>query len=287
MRQRRTKEETAQLELQIMEVLLEDYPQSVRHVFYRMTNPRLTTPVVKSDHGYKQVQQRISRMRRSSDLPYGWITDATRRGYHVNTFTSASDFLEQMKSYYRADLWSDNESYVEVWCESRSLAGVIEDTCREYAVSLYPAGGFSSMTLIYDAAQYINDVCVDRRDAYVIYIGDYDPAGVLIDKSIESDLRKHLDPSVPLEFIRLGITLEQIELYDLPTKPRKSGDKRSQQVTTTVEADAMPANLMRSLLANEIEEFLPEDAFEKVLVAEESELQALDLVAYQLRRASA
>ncbi len=285
MRQRRTKAEIAQLEYQIMEVLNEDHPQSVRHVFYRMTNPRLTTPVVKSDQGYKQVQQRISKMRRRGDLPYGWISDATRRGYHVPTFANAGDFFEQMRHMYRGDLWVDSENYVEVWCESRSLAGVIEDTCKENAVSLYPSGGFSSLTLPYDAAELINAAYGDRI-VNVLYIGDYDPAGVLIDKKIEEELRLHLDDHIPLNFIRLGINPDQIELYDLPTKPRKPGDKRSQHVITTVEAEAMPAAMMREELSVAIEEFLPYQAFEKVLVAEQSELRALDLVAAQLKEMS-
>ena len=29
-------------------------------------------------------------------LPYGWITDATRRGYFVNTFSDASEFVRRM-----------------------------------------------------------------------------------------------------------------------------------------------------------------------------------------------
>ena len=313
MRIRKTKAEIEQIEAQIYDVLDEDRPQSVRHIFYRMTDPRLTTPVDKTEHGYKQVQSRISIMRRRGDLPYGWITDATRRGFHTETFSSAHDFLERFKYAYRADLWADNPNYVEVWCESRSIAGVIQRTCEEYAVSLYPAGGFSSLTLIYDSAQHINTVCGAKeeseisfksalpllgsifgedfeldddfddneyadaeRTANVIYIGDYDPAGVLIDKSIEKDLRKHL--RVPLRFTRLGINAAQIELYDLPTKPRKKTDRRVLHIKETVEAEAMPAALLREMLAGRIKAFIPEDAWDKVQVAEESEKMALDLV---------
>jgi hypothetical protein len=40
-RARRTRERIEQLDAQILDVLREDHPQSVRHVFYRMTDPRL------------------------------------------------------------------------------------------------------------------------------------------------------------------------------------------------------------------------------------------------------
>jgi hypothetical protein len=85
-----------------------------------------------------------------------------------------------MAGLYRADLWTSSPCYVEVWCESRSIAGVIERDCEELAVSLYPAGGFSSMTLVYEAAEYIKaEITETGKRPIIIYIGDYDPAGVL------------------------------------------------------------------------------------------------------------
>lgn len=271
-RVRRTSAEIDQLDQQIIDVLEEDHPQSVRHVFYRMTNPRLPEPVEKSDRGYRHVQDRVKKLRRNGKVPYGWISDASRRGYFVDTFNGAGDFLKRMSGLYRGDLWGQASVYVEVWCESRSIAGVIQDTCEELAVSLYPCGGFSSITLAHDAAQEINWKCRGKsRDCVIYYIGDYDPAGVLIDKSLERELREHLDQSVNLVFIRLAITMDQIEQLDLPTKPRKIKDRRALHVVETVEAEAMPANVLRGILRASIEQWLPPYALEAVKVAEQSE----------------
>ena len=275
-RNRRTAEEVAQLEKQIYAVLEQDHPQSVRHVFYRMTDPRLPVFVEKSDHGYKQIQHRMTEMRRAGTLPYDWITDATRRGYFVDTFNSGAEFIEAYAGMYRADLWRYAETYVEVWCESRSIAGVIEKDCEDLAVSLFPSGGFSSLTLAYSSALGINRATGNgQKYAHVIYIGDYDPAGVLIDLSIEKELRQHLHSAVDLSFQRIAITEAQIEEYDLPTKPRKAGDVRSQHVKHTVEAEAMPARIMRELLRDTVEAFLPEGALEVARVAERSEQEGL------------
>ncbi|PDT24453.1 hypothetical protein [Rhizobium hidalgonense] len=268
-RERRTRASIDQLDKQILEVLLEDHPQSVRHVFYRMTNPRLPESVEKSDRGYRHVQDRMVKLRRSGRLPFNWVTDATRRGYHTQTFRGSEDFLRRMKGLYRADLWRLSDYYCEVWVESRSIAGVIEGDCRELAVSLYPAGGFSSITLAYEAADAINAWC-EGKPVVIYYIGDFDPAGVLIDQALERELRQHLNPSIQLYFIRLGITLEQIAQYDLPTKPRKEGDRRALHVASTVEAEAMPAYLMRELLRSNIESLLPANALRIAHVEEES-----------------
>jgi hypothetical protein len=271
-RGRRTRAQVNQLEEQIYAVLQEDHPQSVRHVFYRMTNPRLAEPVEKTDRGYNQVQDRITKMRRAGAIPYQWITDATRRGYHTATYRNASEALRAWQGHYRGDLWSSAGEYVEIWTESRSIAGVIEDTCRELAVSLYPAGGFTSLTLAHQAAEYINEVTLcGQKPAHVLYLGDYDPAGVLIDRKVEEELRTHLDPRVDLTFHRIAITPEQIVEMDLPTKPRKAGERRAQHVQETVEAEAMPAGAMRELLRVEIESFLPAGALAAARAAEESE----------------
>ncbi len=268
-RERRTAARLEQLDEQILDVLREDHPQSVRHVFYRMTDPRLPEPVEKSDRGYRHVQDRMVKLRRRKRLPFGWITDATRRGSHTPTYRDEADFLRSMKVHYRADLWQHADFYCEVWTESRSIAGVIEDDCRELAVSLYPAGGFSSITLAYQSAEAINYYAAGRP-VVIYYIGDYDPAGVLIDVALERELREHLAADVDLRFHRIGITPEQIDALDLPTKPRKETDKRSLHVRETVEAEAMPAGVLRGLLRTGIEDLLPERALAVARVEEQS-----------------
>ena len=189
-----------------------------------------------------------------------------------------------MASGYRGDMWCNAESYVEVWCESRSIAGVIQDLCKEYAVSLYPSGGFSSLTLTYESACGIYaDTNKGKKDAHIIYVGDYDPAGVLIDQSIGKEIRNHLGGLVNVHFHRIAITKKQIEKYNLPTKPRKSGDKRALHITETVEAEAMPANILKQLLKEKIEEFLPKHQLDITKIAEESEQQYLQNMAIALQ----
>lgn len=266
-RRRRTRAEVEQLDQQIIDVLRADHPQSVRHVFYRMTNPRLPEPVEKTEQGYAQVQHRIAELRRNGRVPYSWITDATRRGYYVATYDDEADFLRTVSRSYRADLWRDAAVYCEVWCESRSIAGVIQDDCERLAVSLYPAGGFTSMTLAWQSAEYIRAYAAGRP-AVIFYIGDYDPAGVLIDVDINQKLIEHIGGEVLIDFRRIAITPQQIADHDLPTKPRKDSDRRALYIRETVEAEAMPANVLRKLLSDNIEALLPPDAVQAAAIEE-------------------
>jgi hypothetical protein len=277
-RERRTNAQVAQLDSQILAVLAEDHPQSVRHVFYRMTDPRLPAPVPKTDRGYRHVQDRMVKLRRAGRLPFGWIADATRRGYHTPTYRDESDFLRSVSAHYRADLWRQADFYCEVWVESRSIAGVIEADCRELAVSLYPAGGFASLTLAFQAAEVISHYAAGRP-VVILYVGDYDPAGVLIDVAIERELRGHLSAGIDLHFLRLAVTPEQIERFDLPGKPRKETDRRALHIRETVEAEAMPAGILRELVRSNIECLLPERALAAAKAEERSARDYLDRLA--------
>lgn len=280
---RRTGDQIEQLDAQIIAVLREDHPQSVRHVFYRMTDPRLPEPVEKSDRGYRHVQARCVALRRSGKLPYGWFADLSRRGYFVNTFDDASDFVTRMAGLYRSDLWSDSDWRCEVWAESRSIASVIMNDCNELAVDLYPCGGFSSLSFVHSAAEQHNAID-DDRPLHVFYIGDYDAAGVLIDVSLQRELREHLRASIELRFERIGINADQIEEYDLPTKPRKESDRRSMHIDCAVEAESMPAKILRGILRAKVEELLPPHALAIAKVAEQSERQHLIAMANRLGR---
>jgi hypothetical protein len=280
-RNRRTKAQIEQLQTQMYGVLNTDHPQSVRHVFYRMTDPTLPECVEKSENGYVTVQQQLTNMRREGFIPYGWISDASRRGYFTETFSSPAEALEATALFYRRSVWAETPEYVEVWCESRSIAGVIQKETERYAVPLYPAGGFTSLSLAYQAAENIRDEA-NGRQVHVIYIGDYDPAGVLIDGKVEDELRTHL-PDHWIQFHRIAITRDQIRLMGLPTKPPKHGDRRGGFTGGTVEAEAMPAGTLRQILRDKIESFIPERTLNVIETAEMSERDILQNLAGILR----
>ena len=129
---------------------------------------------------------------------------------------------------------------------------------------------FSSLTFIHEAAAQHN-ASGDIRPLQIFYIGDFDPAGVLIDASLRREMREHLDSDIELRFERIGINLDQIEEFDLPTKPRKEADRRSLHIEFSVEAEAMPSSILRAILREKIEDLLPRHALDAARVAEESE----------------
>ena len=232
-----------------------DSPVSIRHIFYRMVTQNL---VEKSDHGYQQLQKATVDMRVSGALPYAWIEDSSRHAYWNTGYAGVGDYAEVAAQLYRRDYWDSTDTLVEVWCESRSLAGVLGQVCNEYVVPLFPSSGFSSLTFTYQAAEHIQES--ERANAVILYVGDYDQAGVLIDKSIEASLRGFLDDEWDgeLTFHRLAVNDDQIDTMGLPTRPPKRSDTRSPGVTRAVEAEAIPAPAMRGIVSAALQELIPD-----------------------------
>ena len=253
-KQRRTQEEMDTLRAAILAVAQADRPVSVRHIFYRMVTQNL---VEKSDRGYQQLQKGTVDMRDAGALPYSWIEDSSRRAYMNTGYAGVGSFAEVAASIYRRDYWESTDTLVEVWCESRSLAGVLGQVCREYVVPLFPSGGFASLSFLYQAAAHIQEA--GRANAVILYVGDYDQAGVLIDKAIESRLRDFLAAwGGELTFRRLAVNDDQIDRMGLPTRPPKASDTRSPEVTRAVEAEAIPAPAMREIVASALQGLIPE-----------------------------
>ena len=253
-RQRRTQEQMETLRSAIYVVAETDRPVSIRHIFYRMVVLGL---VEKSDRGYQQLQKSTVDMRDGGALPYSWIEDSSRRAYWNAAYADVGDYAEVAASIYRRDYWESTNTLVEVWCESRSLAGVLGQVCNEYVVPLFPSGGFASLSFLYQAAGHIQES--ERGHAVILYVGDYDQAGVLIDKAIEGRLRTFLASwGGELTFHRLAVNDDQIDSMGLPTRPPKRSDTRSPEVTRAVEAEAIPAPAMRGIVSSSLQELIPE-----------------------------
>ena len=67
---------------------------------------------------------------------------------------------------------------------ARSLSPTLAGTARELGISLYPSGGMSSDTFVYGAA--VDAITTERERMAVVYVGDYDPAGLQIADTLET-----------------------------------------------------------------------------------------------------
>jgi hypothetical protein len=244
-------------------------PMTVRQVFYQATVRGL---VEKAESGYAKVQVDLTVMRRAGELPYGWLADNTRWQRRPRTFASVEDALRDTAAFYRKSLWTNADSYVEIWLEKDALSGVIYPVTSMYDVPLMVARGYASLSFLYSAAEYINTLDVPT---YIYHLGDFDPSGVNAGEKIEETLNE-LAPDATIIFERLAVTRRQIQNWNLPTRPTKKSDTRSKGFgAISVELDAIDPNQLRTIVQDAIERHLPADQFEVLKAAEESEREII------------
>lgn len=264
-RTRRTNAEMEAIRAAIFSELEETHPQTVRHVFYRMATLDMVPKQEKL--GYQTVKIQLLNMRKAGRVPWTWIADATRWQRKPRSYGSLEEALKRTAEFYRRDIWRQAEHYVEVWCESDSIAGIIMEVTAEYDVPLMVSRGFSSATYLWEAARSIAAV---GKPVYLYYFGDWDPSGKIIPEVIERELRRHA-PNAEIHFERIAITLEQIQNLGLPTKPPKTSTHSKGFRGGTVEIEAMPVPVLLGLVRDCIEQHIDQRHLEVLEAAEESE----------------
>ena len=247
-RTRRTRTEIEALDEALTEIVEMFRPVTVRQVFYQAVNRAL---VPKSEtKGYRVVQRRLVALRESGVIPHGYIVDGTRYVHGYRRYYDLDEFTTYAAGLYRKDYWATSEVNVEVWLEKDALKGVLVPTVvNECGLGLHVTRGFASITYLQEAAE---DIERDGRPTYVYVLTDFDPSGVSIAEKVEEELIRRA-PSSDITVERLAVNRDQIERWNLPTRPTKTSDTRASKFrrvhgTDSVELDAIPPDELRQLV---------------------------------------
>ena len=255
---------------EIIAILEESRPQTVRQVFYALT---VRGKILKIEQEYhRTVVRLLVDMREEGKLPFVWIADNTRWQRKPSSFTGIESALESFAQSYRRNLWASSPVYVEVWVEKDALAGVLYEETKVYDVPLMTSRGYSSLSFVHSAAQAIKAI---GKPTYIYHFGDLDPSGQDAARDIEAKLRRYA-PDAEIHFERVAVTRQQVEQWDLPTRPTKMTDTRAKKfVGTSVELDAIPAAQLRTLVRECIERHVDQQQLEILRTAEKSEREML------------
>lgn len=265
-RQRRTGAEMADIRAAMLAVLEQDQPMTVRQVFYRLV---AAGAIEKTEAEYNgTVCRLLTEMRLAGDIPFDWIADSTRWMRRPITHTGVASVMEQTARMYRRKLWEDQPVYCEVWLEKEALAGVLLDVTAEWDVPLLVTRGYPSLSFLHSAAL---GIAAHDKPAFIYYFGDHDPSGLDIQRNVAERLREFA-PEATMNINRLAVTPEQIEAWSLPLRPTKKTDTRAKNFRGgSVEVDAIPPNVLRSLAAEHIERHIDEQQLRITREAERSE----------------
>ena len=285
----------------IVEALERDAPMTVRQLFYRLTTVGV---IAKTENEYGTIERLAGEMRKAHEIPYAWIADSTRLIRRPTTYSSVEDALQRTAQLYRRALWDDAPTVVEVWLEKEALAGVVIDVTWEWDVPLMVTRGFPSLSFTYAAAEAIRARSLRGQHTRILYFGDRDPSGLAIDTSIVRGIGQGLDAIIGrdltydeyaeqdmldlyfeqifsdhADFERVAVTNDQVEEWNLPTRPTKQTTHSPDFEGDSVELDAIMPDELKSLVGEAIEEHVDSRKLEVVLEYERSERQQIETIA--------
>ena len=247
-------------------------PVTVRQIFYRLST---LDAVPKTENGYKAVGRLCTKMRREGEVPFEWFADNTRWQRKPRTYNSLQDALSNTAQTYRRALWQNQTGLVEIWCEKEALAGVIYEVTAEWDVPLMVVRGYPSLSFLYNAALELQNATVSGKHSHIFYLGDYDPSGLDIYRQIVDDLHGFA-PEAQMTMERVAVRQEQIDQWDLPSRPTKKTDSRAKGFTgESVELDAITPDALRQIVSECIESVVDADELERTKHIEQLERESI------------
>lgn len=254
------------------ELLAARQPDTVRGVMYAVVSVGWLPDT--SAKSYGKVQRLLDKLRKRGVIPFPWVVDNIRSTMKPSSWSGLSDFADVVANAYRKDFWASLPDYLTIIVEKDTVAGRIYPVTREYDVPLNPLRGFSSTSFAWSIAQHWQRI---DKPIHVLYIGDHDPAGRAIERSIKAALREY--GGRDFTWKRLAVEPEHFEQFNMiPLKPKAKDRNRQAFIAEygerCAEVEAIPADALRDMVKQAIEAFIPAEQWAKLKAIEQKEKQA-------------
>jgi len=249
-----------------IQAVLDEYraylPLSCRQVFYRLVGA----------HGYEKTEQAYARLcdvlnraRRAGLIPFAAIRDDGTVLKMPDGWDGQDQLVQALinaATDFRLDRQDGQPARLLFAVEASGMVPQVERIAAEFGIPVHSSGGFDSLTAKHDLACMLSG----WSDAEVLHIGDHDPSGVHVFTSLAEDVQALAHSTI--RFTRLAVTPEQIASLRLATAPAKPTDRRT-FTGETVQAEAIPPDVLAGIVRTTIEERLDHDAFAGVLAEED------------------
>jgi hypothetical protein len=211
----------------------------------------------------------LNRARRSGRIDWSAIRDD---GWTIHTPHYRSG-PEELVRAFRSEMETlrldrQDGQPVRLWIavEAAGMLPQIERIAEPFGITCCSSGGFDSTTAKHGLAELLSE----QDSCEVLHIGDHDPSGVHLFENLEADISAFADDEgfgADITFIRLAVTPEQITALALPTAPPKATDRRVFH-GDTVQAEAIPPNVLAQIVQEAIDARLDQKAYRAVLERE-------------------
>jgi len=258
---------------------------TVRQIFYQLIE---WIGLVNNESSYKKVGEVLVAARLQGLIPWAHIVDRSRTMLTVSMWSDIGAFAHTAGYSYRGDVWATQEQKVGVWVEKDARAAWVAQIVRPYGVTVIPGRGSSSWGLIREVVEVLGD----GYGASVLYLGDFDPSGLVIGEHVRMGLGalgcrpewrllavRHEDM---LDIPRAAWQAPKDEHYDEKLGRTVKGDPNTRKFLEkygaeqkTAEVDSMPPALLRARILDAVHERMDMPAWRRRMRLDSVEKQAV------------
>lgn len=243
----------------------EHLPLTCRQVFYRLVGAH---GFEKNEQAYARLCETLNRARRARLIPMDAIRDDGGHNVMPPAWEGVEDFLRAVRSQAERltlDRTEGQPKRLIVMCEAAGMVPQLARVAEPYGLPVISSGGFESVT---EKHRLAVDLADDGRRAEVLHIGDHDPSGAHLFLALAEDVQAFaVELGGVVEFSRLAVTPAQIDRLALVTAPPKATDRRAFN-GETCQAEAIPPDVLASILRDAIETRIDRKALARVLKRE-------------------
>lgn len=243
---------------------------TLRTIFYSLVSKNII-PNTKSS--YKRLSNVLVQARKNGTFTWDFLEDRVR--YALRNFSdgyvrdSEPERLEifcrhrvreidlskmidsELRYFIEGEIgyWAKQPVVPEIWIEKDALATTVQNWVRDLSVNIRVNRGYSSWTFIYENVRELKEILREHDRIVILYCGDLDPSGMDIQRFLY-DALSYFGMVGKVDLIRLAVTPEQVEQYQLPPRPedaetiaklRRDPRSKSYKHDYVVELDALVA----------------------------------------------
>lgn len=263
----------------ISEYAQQGFSLTLRQAYYQMVARAI---IPNNERSYKNLGNLISDARLAGLIDWTAIEDRTRNLRGRSHWTDPGSIIDSAAYSYHLDYWAGQRNYVEVWVEKDALVGIVGQICEKLDVNYFSCRGYVSQSEMWGAARRLHKRQQAGQHLVLLHLGDHDPSGRDMSRDIQERLATF--ETYGVEFHRLALNMDQIELYNPPPNPTKLTDSRATGYIDEFgmecwELDALEPTVIRDLIRDNVNEFRDAKLYQEIVDRERDEKAMLEEVA--------
>jgi len=254
------------------------YKLTLRQLYYQLVKGNLLpdqwidpkSGSANNEKSYKKFGNIVSKGRLAGMLDWEMIEDRNRSVIKNSHWSSPKDILFAAADQFYLSRWENQDNYVFIMAEKDAVSNIAEPVCKKWDVSFLANKGYNSQSAIYDLYNILKSKLNDGKIIHCIYLGDFDPSGIDMDRDIRDRLNLFLGTcGEKIAIERIALTEAQIRQYSPPENPAKITDSRYKKYIkkygkSSWELDALDISDMERIIETAILKYMDMAVFDEI-----------------------